>query len=66
LALDLGAPCLRVIDVINRTDHVSPREQLPVVVSPPYPLDEPFDSPLDLDRILHDVDPTPGSIPASI
>src|SRR4051812_35061751 len=61
LALDLGAPCLRIVDVIDRSNYVSPCKQLPVVVPPAHPFDEPFNAPLDLDRILHGIDPTLGT-----
>lgn len=59
LAFDLGAPGVRVVDLIDLPNHVAPSEQLSVVISAPHSCDEPFDPPLDLDRILHVSDPTP-------
>jgi len=59
LAFDLGAPGVRVVDLIDLPNHVAPSEQLSVVISAPHSFDEPFDPALDLDRILHDVDATP-------
>jgi len=53
LAFDLRPPSVRVLDLIDRENRLTGGEQLAVGVSPPHPLDEPFDSPLDLDGILH-------------
>lgn len=53
LAFDLRSPSVRILDLIDRMDHLASGEQLPVVISPSHPFNEHFDSPLDLDRILH-------------
>jgi hypothetical protein len=53
LLLDLGAPGVRVLDLIERQKHLARGEQRPVVVAPPHPGDEALDPSVDLDRIRH-------------
>ncbi len=53
LLLDLGTPGIRVLDLLERQEHLSRGEQRPLVVAPPHPGDEALDPSVDLDRIRH-------------
>jgi hypothetical protein len=57
---DRGSPFVGIVNVIARSDHLSGEQQLAVVITPAHALDEALDPPVDLDRILHSLEPTLG------